>query len=166
MLYSFRGIPDGANPSASVIDVHGVLYGTTEYGGLSQNPTDGTVFRISLKGAEKVLHRFYGYAYQQRVYNDGANPAANLIDVKGELYGTTAGGGSSEFYENGFQSQYEEQREGALQLRRLLLDGANPIGGLLDIDDTLYGTTAEGGQVQRVSVTEPYSASARPGMRL
>ena len=105
-----------------------------------------------------MLHRFYGYAYQQRVYNDGANPAANLIDVKGELYGTTAGGGSSEFYGTVFRVN-TRSNEKVLYSFGGYSDGANPIGGLLDIDDTLYGTTAEGGQFSGVGDGTVFSVS-------
>ena len=42
----------------------------------------GTVFSITTGGTEHVLHSFGGK-------NDGAGPAASLIDVKGTLYGTT-----------------------------------------------------------------------------
>ena len=78
VLYRFRGNKDGANPSASLIAVKGLLYGTTEYGGLTANPSNGTVFRVSTTGSEKVLYRFYGYYYQGKTYSDGANPVASL----------------------------------------------------------------------------------------
>src|ERR1700722_12389247 len=99
VLYSFLGdngsANDGANPSASLLAVKGLLYGTTEYGGYpsSGGCNAGTVFRISTLGAEKVIYRFYGYYCHDHVYNDGANPLASLIDVKGKLYGTTYSGG-------------------------------------------------------------------------
>jgi uncharacterized repeat protein (TIGR03803 family) len=43
VLYSFTGGNDGANPVAGLLDVNGILYGTTKYGGTDN---DGTVFRI------------------------------------------------------------------------------------------------------------------------
>ena len=59
VLYRFRGGNDGANPSASVLAVNGVLYGTTEYGGIpSEECNAGTVFKVSTTGIEKVLYRF------------------------------------------------------------------------------------------------------------
>ena len=50
MLYSFRGVPDGAHPIAPLIDVNGTLYGTTEYGGIDgclppEEEDCGTIYR-------------------------------------------------------------------------------------------------------------------------
>ena len=43
-LYSFKGNPDGANPTAALTDLNGRLYGTTSEGGLHGG---GTVFSIT-----------------------------------------------------------------------------------------------------------------------
>jgi uncharacterized repeat protein (TIGR03803 family) len=45
VLHSFGNGTDGAGPAASLIDVNGTLYGTTELGGGAYN--DGTVFAIT-----------------------------------------------------------------------------------------------------------------------
>ncbi|MFY9860796.1 MAG: choice-of-anchor tandem repeat GloVer-containing protein [Candidatus Cybelea sp.] len=88
VLHSFSGYStsDGAVPQAALLDVHGLLYGTTEYGG-SGSSGGGTVFEISTSGKEHVLRSFDGYP-------DGTNPVAGLIKVKNTLYGTTQAGGS------------------------------------------------------------------------
>ena len=52
MLYKFQGGSDGANPTAGLANVKGTLYGTTYYGGGTNNY--GTVFSITPDGAEKV----------------------------------------------------------------------------------------------------------------
>jgi uncharacterized repeat protein (TIGR03803 family) len=88
VLHRFVGDgTDGASPVAPLIDVKGTLYGTTQYGGAYASGSKGTIFSITLKGTEKVLHNFGSD-------NDGAYPAAGLIDVNGTLYGTTTGGGA------------------------------------------------------------------------
>ena len=91
ILHSFHG-KDGASPgSAIILDAAGNIYGTTVYGGTSNN---GTVFALMPqvgKGwyKEKVLWRFNG--------TDGKYPCAALIlDNAGNLYSTTARGGSSD----------------------------------------------------------------------
>ena len=99
VLYSFTGkIGDGAHPRASlVLDAQGNLYGTTANGGgaLACNGGVlghgcGTVFKVDKTGNETVLHRF------TKAGGDGANPVAGLVlDVNGNLYGTTAHGGDS-----------------------------------------------------------------------
>jgi uncharacterized repeat protein (TIGR03803 family) len=86
VLYSFMGYPtDGAFPYAGLVrDSAGSLFGTTTYGGGSDN---GVVFELDTTGKETVLHTFTGGP-------DGAAPRARLIpDSAGYLYGTTYSGG-------------------------------------------------------------------------
>ena len=91
-VYSFCSLSnctDGYSPLAGVLqDASGNLYGTTEVGGAHN---DGVVFEIvpnHRAWTYKVLHSFcYGCG-------DGTNPVARLIlDVNGNLYGTTAQSG-------------------------------------------------------------------------
>lgn len=92
VLYSFTGFSssgDGANPVAGLIDVKGRLYGTTVSGGRSNF---GTVFAITPSGEESVLYRFRGGSGSGGT-GDGSMPYANLLNVKGKLYGTTYYGG-------------------------------------------------------------------------
>jgi uncharacterized repeat protein (TIGR03803 family) len=72
-----------------ILDAEGDLYGTTEFGGPAEA---GTVFKLNTTGKETVLYSFTGGA-------DGAVPFGNLVqDTKGNLYGTTESGGSSDYY--------------------------------------------------------------------
>jgi uncharacterized repeat protein (TIGR03803 family) len=86
-LYSFTGGNDGGSPYAGLIeDAAGNFYGTTSSGGVSGA---GTVFELARDRSETVLHSFTGGT-------DGGNPKASLInDAAGNLYGTTAYGGSN-----------------------------------------------------------------------
>lgn len=86
VLYSFAGYPvDGAYPYAGLYrDSSGNLYGTTVYGGTSDN---GSVFEVNTAGTESLLYSFTGGT-------DGGLPHGGLVsDTKGNLYGTTYGGG-------------------------------------------------------------------------
>ena len=87
VIYSFSGGSDGADPMAGLIrDAAGNLYGTTYDGG---DYGYGTVFRWDNAGNETVLHSFSGGP-------DGEYPSAGLVrDAAGNLYGTTADGGTS-----------------------------------------------------------------------
>jgi uncharacterized repeat protein (TIGR03803 family) len=82
------GIPDGEGPQGALArDASGNLYGTTTYGGNTSN--SGTVFKITAKGKETVLHRFNA--------KNGTGPQGGLLlDPNGALYGLTASGGASD----------------------------------------------------------------------
>jgi len=88
-LHSFRGTPDGASPLVRVIaDARGNLYGATGLGGKFGG---GCIFKLSRNEnggwRESILYSFSG--------TDGSSPDGSLVfDTAGNLYGTTAGGGT------------------------------------------------------------------------
>jgi len=142
VLHSFSGGADGANPNGGVIqNASHVLFGTTTAGGASGN---GTVYSVT-GTAETVLYSFAGGA------TDGANPQAGLVmDAKGNLYGTTYGGGAS-----GNGTVFElvaPATAGGAWTEKLLYsfaggtDGAAPVSRVnFDKAGNLYGTTSQGG---------------------
>jgi uncharacterized repeat protein (TIGR03803 family) len=133
ILHSFGRDGDGLYPEASLLDVNGMLYGTTISGGYSNQ---GTVFKLSTSGAEKVLYSFSGGS-------DGAVPTAGLISVDGMLYGTTSQGGG---YDG---TVYRVSTAGAERVLHRFdggADGIDPYSGLIDVNGRLYGTTYEGGR--------------------
>ena len=81
-LYSFTGTNDGGGPVAGLAQgSDSYFYGTTEGGGT--NGGNGTVFKISAKGALTTLYSF------PAPNNDGANPSAGLAQgADGNFYGT------------------------------------------------------------------------------
>jgi uncharacterized repeat protein (TIGR03803 family) len=90
VLYTFAGGNDGASPWAGVVfDQQGNLYGTTEFGGATNN---GTIYKLTPSGSgwtETVLYSF-------RDQEDGARPFAGLtFDRAGNMYGATSIGGTS-----------------------------------------------------------------------
>jgi uncharacterized repeat protein (TIGR03803 family) len=130
-LASF-GAPDGTNPFAGVIiDGSDNLYGTTVEGGASG---DGTVFELT-KGSSTIttLASFTG--------TNGEGPYGGVImDSRGNLYGTTVGGGASG------DGTVFELAKGSGTITTLAsfngTSGANPYGGLImDSSGNLYGTT-------------------------
>ena len=93
VIYSFQGQPDGWYPTAGLVDVNGMLYGTTARGGSSgcNGLGCGTIFSVDPStGAETVVYSFCS----RRKCADGASPNASLTDVNGVLYGTTRSGGT------------------------------------------------------------------------
>ena len=138
VIHSFLSGTDGEFPVANLTDVKGTLYGTTEFGGSSG---EGTVFSVDpATGAEAVIYSFGSGT-------DGAGPTADLIDVKGTLYGTTDDGGA-----NGDGTVFSlDPTTGAETVvysfcsQANCADGAEPYGGLIDVKGTLYGMTFLGG---------------------
>jgi uncharacterized repeat protein (TIGR03803 family) len=143
IIYSFGdSSTDGVYPQDALIgDASGNLYGTASAGG---QYGFGTVFKLSKATGtweEKILYNFTGVA-------DGAYPTGGLIrDSRGNLYGTTPGGGA-----NTAGTVFRVSPAG----RETVLysfcslenctDGAFPAAGLVnDKQGNLYGTTSGGG---------------------
>lgn len=140
--YEFSGnvYDDGDLKAALVLDGSGNLYGTT-----AGADSPGTVFELArLAGnagwSKSTVHAFTGTP-------DGATPLGGLIlDDRGSLYGTTAGGGA-----HGFGSVFALARTTAGWTEHVLhsftgTDGSGPDGSLVaDPNGNLYGTTAAGG---------------------
>lgn len=142
-LYNFAGGTDGAYPEAGlIIDSQGNLYGTTYYGGSANCDLGcGTVFKVAPNGTETVLYRF---CETSSACTDGAGPHAPLLaDRKGNLYGTTVGGGADwgtvfKLTPDGTESVLYSFAGGP--------DGQWPFAGLVaDKAGNLYGTTEYGG---------------------
>jgi uncharacterized repeat protein (TIGR03803 family) len=136
VLHSFETASgDGKNPRAGIIDGTGTLYGTTVHGG-GASCYCGTVFKLTLSGAETVLYSFTGKP-------DGFGPDAGLLDVDGTLYGTTINGGA-----NGDGTVFAIAPSGTETVLHSFAgkpDGAHPYAGLVNVNGTLYGTTTSGG---------------------
>jgi uncharacterized repeat protein (TIGR03803 family) len=173
VVYSFcseQNCKDGWEPLASLVDVSGMLYGTTHSGGadLSKKCTYvdidscGTVFSIDpTTDTESVLHSFTSYR------SDGSQPNAGLIDLKGTLYGTTLSGGSytkncgvgPNGYPLGCGTVFAlDPKTGADRVLHSFpnnrMDGNGPVAGLIEVDGVLYGTTLTGGRNQGCSPIE------------
>jgi uncharacterized repeat protein (TIGR03803 family) len=135
VIYSFQGGSDGCAPQGALLNVGGLLYGTTYKGGAGNA---GTVFQIDpATGKETVLHAFAGGT-------DGANPVASLIDVKGTLYGTTTLGGRANFG-TVFSINLATQAEAVVYGFVDQGDGATPTSALIDVKGQLIGTASSGG---------------------
>ena len=155
-IYDFGGpaVGDGVSPSGGVaLGKDGVLYGTTQYGGVSGA---GTVYSLTPPASsggvwtETVLYSFAGG-------RDGQSPSAGVaIGPSGILYGTTVQGGisnSSCYLGCGtvFSLAPPAFSGGAWTKTTLFQftggsDGYGPYGGLLVTEGgMLFGTTEFGG---------------------
>ncbi len=130
-LADFGGNNPGRNANSAMIDVSGMLIGTTAQGGPSAS---GAVFAVGIgSGAESTLANL----------GKGSLPIGALADLDGDLYGTTTGGG------NGFGDVFSvDVSTGATKTVYTFKggnDGVSPQGGLLADSGLLFGATQSGG---------------------
>jgi uncharacterized repeat protein (TIGR03803 family) len=146
VLHSFGATStDGTYPQAGlVMDKSGNLYGTTynggEYGYSRFSYGYGTIFKISTDGTETILYNFGA------TKASGTVPIAGLVmDSKGNLYGTNAGGGK---YGQGtiFKLTPTGTETALYNFGATANDGINPSTLLMDKSGNFYGTCGRGGQ--------------------
>jgi uncharacterized repeat protein (TIGR03803 family) len=128
-LYVFDG-KHGADSTAGLTVLNGVLYGTTSSGGKHDR---GTVFSLTVAGKEKVL-----YSFNRRE----SLPGAPVLGLGGVLYGTTTWTGSRPG-----GGAYAVEPDGKYLWSRTFkgrYNGYNPKGGLTNLNGVLYGTMSEG----------------------
>lgn len=155
---------DGGKPVAGLLrDTSGDLYGTTPSGGANGK---GVLFKLipnpeTGKYKEYVLHNFCTLVDCA----DGSNPQAELImDVDGNLYGTTENGGADKDAGVIFKLTYGDSGWSlsvlhnfcSVNLGAPCADGGNSVAGLTyagqaggkpwDESSPLFGTTLTGGQ--------------------
>jgi uncharacterized repeat protein (TIGR03803 family) len=128
-LYSFTGGNDGGVPNGLILGTNGLLYGTTQNGGLYG---DGTIFSLSTNGILTTLVSFDG--------TNGATPWDSLTQgTNGSFYGTTQLGGS-----NSAGTIFSMTADGTLTSIYSFasnINGINPSNALaLGLDGNFYGS--------------------------
>jgi uncharacterized repeat protein (TIGR03803 family) len=145
-VYDFAGNGEyGIDPSGlTTPDSQGNLYGTTtqsgEYG-------CGTVFMVNSTGQVSVVYNFTGPP------NDGCGPTAGLVrDSKGNLYGPTGSGGSSD---SGTVFMLNAAGQETILYNFIGPEVGSPDARLVrDSQGNLYGTTSGGGAYAAGTVFE------------
>jgi uncharacterized repeat protein (TIGR03803 family) len=150
VLYDFAGGIDGCNPDAGFRagTKTGTYFSTTSSGGTGNS---GTVYELAESNGnwtETVLYSFTGGA-------DGNQPVDLDHDLKGNLYGVTAAGGT---YGLGvaFELAYAHQNWTQSVIYNFYTDsGSNPDGlHMEESTGTLYGATNYGGTYGNGTVFE------------
>lgn len=139
VVYNFTDGATGAWPQAGLVYSHGFLYGTTSGDQVDEGSmtTYGSVYKLEVAtGTVTALHSFGGAG-------DGAVPFSDLTLINGRLYGTTAGGGSSNAGTL-FEIDPSSGNEIVLYSFSGADDGRDPVSGLTAGNGALYGT-ADGG---------------------
>jgi len=138
VLHNFTCAPDGYLPGSVVLDAQGNIYGGTSQGGdASACPAFGCgiIFKITPSGQETILHTFHS--------TDGASPNELMFDAQGNLWGTTAYGGTHDqgtifkmTTDGTFTNEYNF--EGGL-------NGGIPYAGLIQDPEGNFYSTVGGG---------------------
>jgi uncharacterized repeat protein (TIGR03803 family) len=147
VLHRFAGGSDGSNPRAGLINVDGVLYGTTSADG-ANGGCCGTVFQTTTSGAESTIYSFKGPP-------DAAAPNGMLVFDHNLLYGTSSAGGkvcSLGYWDSG--TIFAVSTAGAERVVhtfscKLIF---NPAPDLLLFDHVFYGATYQGSRAPYGSV--------------
>ena len=155
VLHLFTGSDGSAPGGALVEDKAGNLYGTTVYGGPNGCSGLGCGVAFELErgsGGEwtyKILHLFF------QKQGDGLQPYAGMIfDSKGNLYGTTSGGGNFNVCTGGCGVVFELSPDGKGNWTETVLysfSGSDKYGYrpeaplTFDSAGSLYGTNEYGG---------------------
>jgi uncharacterized repeat protein (TIGR03803 family) len=94
---------------------------------------------MSLAGKEKVVFRFGNHA------DDALSPLGTLIASNGELYGTSYNNTNAVTPLGAVFKTTKQGVESVLHAFDGSPDGADPVGGLIEVNGTFYGTTESGG---------------------
>ena len=146
ILTTFKGQPDGSEPYGKLAYYKGALYGAT-YAGGSQGYGNGTIFRLAISGGKWVKTILYNFTGG----TDGKNPRGLVADGSGNFYGIAeTGGGPSDCCGAVFKFSIAGGSTKLTPLKQFPQSsaasiGLAPVGDVLLVGNTLYGTLSSGG---------------------
>jgi uncharacterized repeat protein (TIGR03803 family) len=146
---SFTNLLDGVDPISGLIVSGNTLYGTTSSSITVAHSKGGggpgTVFKVNTDGTSFVKLRTFTNTF------DGSGPKGALVLSGGKLYGTASSGGNGLA---GTVFQLNTDGTGFTTLHTFPFQQGTPVGDLVAIGNTVYGTSEYGA---------PASASSLPG---
>lgn len=127
---------DGNGPYGDLIEVNGIFYGTTSFGGAGNA---GIIF--SFDPSNGTFVNLFDFTFGSVA--EGYSPSAGLVYVNSKLYGITPLGGANNFGTifsinldgTGFNNEFDI----------VLASGATGVGELIEFNGKLYGMTSAGG---------------------
>jgi uncharacterized repeat protein (TIGR03803 family) len=151
-LYNFTAETDGASPDTTLFQGSDTnFYGIMERGG---SAGDGVIFQLTSQGTFTETYSFCTSTNTEASCFDGNEPFAPLIEVNGNLFGSTVSGGTNNITESGerFEIPLDGAPAGSLIPLYSFCPGGNCNGGsfptaalVFGSDTNFYGTTSEGG---------------------
>ena len=144
ILHTFTAGADGASPAASLTLVGSKLYGTTHWGGGGP----GTVYSMNLDGSNyQILPAFFSQTGDESIYAGvtlGGSTLYGVTELSVETFdhftGQHSGGGGAVYSMNlngsNFRTLHNFSGSG--------IDSKDPMGTLILVGSTLYGTTYGG----------------------
>ncbi len=148
VLYRFPGGARGSQPDAPLARANGAFYGEAGGGGTGKcafmnSKGCGLLFKLK-SGAVTILYTFKGG-------KNGGTPQGGLLELGGNFYGTTSGGGGTACpFSYGCGSAFIMTPSGSVKILyrfgRSVYDGALPDSGLVAFKRKFYGTTFSGGR--------------------
>jgi uncharacterized repeat protein (TIGR03803 family) len=146
-LYAFQGGMDGSFPNGLYFE-NGALYGTTGAGGgygCVGGEGCGTLFEVDPKtGAETVVVQFSSSS----TGGAGGLPQPGLTYARGNFFGITEIGGDQQDCSYGCGTVFTFTPQTGIESPLYDLVPSNgylPAYGVIDVGNTLYGTTTNGG---------------------
>lgn len=143
VVHSFGGSGDGSTPDGAItIEPNGDKYGTTSYGGSSEN---GVIWKLAADGTYSVVHNFSA---------DECNFARGRLvqDKKGNFYGTCLFGGANL---DGTVIKFTAKGKVTVLHNFVGTDGEFPEHNVvMDKDGNIYGVTAFGGASDNGTIYE------------
>jgi uncharacterized repeat protein (TIGR03803 family) len=140
VFYTFPSGNDRLPIAGVILDAEGNLYGTAE--GERRDYFPGLAFKLDSAGSATVLH-----AFKKGDKKGGFTPTGGLVfDSSGNLYGTTAGGGTGGFAGGGIVFEVDASGQYSVLYNFYGVHGRTPEAALtVDPAGNLYGTTMFGG---------------------
>jgi len=147
-LDAFANEPDAANPMTPLAASGAMVFGTAFGGGVHGG---GAVFAGQTNGAPQLIRSFTAVSPDNATNVGGASPLARVALSQSLLFGAASAGGASgngaifSLTTNGSTFAVLHDFTAPDSVSGTNVDGATPLGGVIESGGVLYGTASSGG---------------------